>query len=1486
MKRSLSIILAAVLLVLSVWQAPVRVLAAEAFDLPYGWNVTEGNTVTEDEYGMYDISLGELGRFGPNVQYAAQLPADILEISFIPNADVGIPITMALAPDSVEMPIYAMSNYNGAALTLVFETDVRNNTLKIVVFDALGNVEPLKTQYHLIKEIAGFYPNAEHKLYFVQSGTKWHIALDDHLITEYDCSGFINGIIASSPEKTCISISGERATPFEFKMGVSQRENSWQIPSGNQVLSTAENTWQIDYNTPGRASQNTLTLCTPLPVNQLSVQMNSNLIGSNKVFILSIDNKRSMPIYSQGNGQDAAITFLIEYKDKNSYIMIFDYTLTDPYVYHESVPYTAENEVTLSFVKLGDEWHPQVSGKVLNYDCSLFVASLLSVSGQSTYINISSDIAYDMTFKIAEKSKDIFCGKNVSVSNETNGNHQFEFRDSAAWPPTADNTAIFSAEASLRDIALSVDLSHMAVSDRCLLQFSDEGYLPIFSTAQNGGAFGMIFERMGEQSLRIGSYSSTISYTDLTVDFSRPHIIKIFSVGAQEYIAFDDSMIAVKGLSGILEKIESAFYRNAVIAVSGGRTGFGVKIIEGNNTHLLPEGSYANDGHSVFFYAEDSSGTCAWPPKRQAVYQTDIPVKELEIEVWPHYTDNKSVIIQLGSDAAAPLYAGNYNKGVCLILEKRDEGTLFLASFDQTGYPFNTVIHNFNFNVPHQISFKQSGQKWHLVLDETEYTQYDFSKALNSTQNGNSRGTVVGLSAQCNIDIDISFKHKNLWSFSGLVAGDDAFGYGVSVNPAESACLNQKVQLCPNMLSFNANIMENAAAVIGFATEKETRFSVALCADGEQLNITALLPEDKELPLVKAALQDTYSLGFEKNGLLWRLVLNGTSYEIPFNGTLIKNLDSFALDGVYCSFAADGLPVGYNNIHVVSGDVNSDGTKNGADLICLRKRLLGIAENTSGYFNVNGDNAVDIRDLVALKKMLVSCAVPPTRILTVGNYGAAGDGETDDSAALLKSLAAAREIGAPAFIEFESNASYYFNQMSGRKAIFELYHFNALTLIGDNTTMVMDMSNNLKGYADFERCNAIEMKGFNFKTAKPVYALSDVLAYNDKELTIDIKTDISLDITETYLPEIEDFFGLPLTDYNRAHMYIEKISVLDAQNNTYRVHFKDMDNLRHKINSMLRDNLRFIVPMPGWAQIDFSGMFIVTNNNNLTLSDINIWSAHGFVFHMRYNSRDIRMDNVNLTSEPGTDSVMCSWRDGMHLKENRGRFIIENCRLEKCYDDIFNFSVTAMYINQVYNPHEFNLFCEEFDGIFWAPLRVGDTLQLYDETNATFFQKVKIKRIVSQSGSNNRIIIDRDLPGLTQGLTVSVLDLGQPGSEINNCYINGTWRFATPLTARRCTFDTIFAWIQNIVNVEGPVPERIRFEECSFRHIRAPQPQDSFINDNHMILIGINTRNPVVPKFNVSDIVFENCNIHVNEVELSAPATGVTFISSKIVPAG
>ena len=501
-----------------------------------------------------------------------------------------------------------------------------------------------------------------------------------------------------------------------------------------------------------------------------------------------------------------------------------------------------------------------------------------------------------------------------------------------------------------------------------------------------------------------------------------------------------------------------------------------------------------------------------------------------------------------------------------------------------------------------------------------------------------------------------------------------------------------------------------------------------------------------------------------------------------------------------------------------------------------------------------------------------------TKVFNVKDYGAVGDGVTDDYNAVKKALDEAIAYDGSKVLQFEKDATYLMATRPKSKNAFEIQKASNLTIQGDNTTIVIDMDQRVNTYFNINECKNIKVKGFNLKTLKSVYAIADVNSIDRANRTIEFTTDRSLEIDSTYYPTNDACFGLPYIgeDLNRMHLFFDEMEVVDASANRYRIQFRNEDNADGKLEYMERTGSQFLVPRPYWGQEDGSA-FIVTNTENADLEDINLWSASTFNFHMRYNSGVVNLKNVNLTPEPGTDMAMVGWRDGFHLKDNRAQFIWDGCKMEKVFDDVFNISCTMMRVTEVISDTEFKMECPEFDGTYWLPMQAGDELSVYDEKIGTYIGTTTIKEVVNQKGADNHIIVNDPLPGNAVGVSVALDSAAAPNSIIRNCDVSGTYRFRAPLLVENCELKTMYAWLDNLPNIEGPFPHDIHFKNCKITKVQTPDPKDSFIYPDKLMVIGNYTTSGAIAQFISTGMVFEDCEIDPNLINFY-PSCEVKFI--------
>ena len=500
------------------------------------------------------------------------------------------------------------------------------------------------------------------------------------------------------------------------------------------------------------------------------------------------------------------------------------------------------------------------------------------------------------------------------------------------------------------------------------------------------------------------------------------------------------------------------------------------------------------------------------------------------------------------------------------------------------------------------------------------------------------------------------------------------------------------------------------------------------------------------------------------------------------------------------------------------------------------------------------------------------------KVFHVKDYGAVGDGVADDYNAVKKALDEAIAYDGTKVVQFEKDATYLMATRPKNKNALDIQKAKNLTVQGENTTIVIDMDKRVNTYFNINESKNIKVKGFNLKTLKSVYAIADVNSIDRATRTIEFTTPDSLGIDATYYASIGDCFGLPYIgeDVNRMHLFFDEMEVVDASANRYRIQFRNEDNVDGKLEYMQRTGSQFLVPRPYWGQEEGSA-FIVTNTENADLEDINLWSASTFNFHMRYNSGVVNLKNVNLTPEPGTDMAMVGWRDGFHLKDNRAQFIWDGCKLEKVFDDVFNISCTMMQVTEVISDTEFKMECPEFGGTYWLPMQAGDELTVYDEKTGAFIGRTTIKEVVNQKGKDNHIIVNDPLPGNAAGVSVG-LDSGvAPNSIIRNCEVIGTYRFRGPLLVENCQLKTMYAWLDNLPNIEGPVPRNIHFKNCEITKVHPADRKDSFGSSDYLMIIGNYTTSGAMAQFISTGIVFEDCEVNKDEIAFY-PSCEVQFI--------
>ena len=162
-------------------------------------------------------------------------------------------------------------------------------------------------------------------------------------------------------------------------------------------------------------------------------------------------------------------------------------------------------------------------------------------------------------------------------------------------------------------------------------------------------------------------------------------------------------------------------------------------------------------------------------------------------------------------------------------------------------------------------------------------------------------------------------------------------------------------------------------------------------------------------------------------------------------------------------------------------------------------------------------------------------------------------------------------------------------------------------------------------------------------------------------------------------------------------------------------------------------------------------------------------------------------------------------------------------------------------------------------------MRVGDTISVIDRATGIDYGEAKITEIVLQDGCHNHFRLDRPIKGIAdiQDSRVHVLDLVAPGSLIEDCEFHGTYRLRGPIDVKNTYFETKRFWLDTFFMDkigEGPVPKHIHFSNCRF------ECDDE--KEKYFHIASHRTGSVGEPQYHIEDMVFENCEIPMDTVEL------------------
>lgn len=474
---------------------------------------------------------------------------------------------------------------------------------------------------------------------------------------------------------------------------------------------------------------------------------------------------------------------------------------------------------------------------------------------------------------------------------------------------------------------------------------------------------------------------------------------------------------------------------------------------------------------------------------------------------------------------------------------------------------------------------------------------------------------------------------------------------------------------------------------------------------------------------------------------------------------------------------------------------------------------------------------MDPHRLLAILLLAVPALAQTT--LSVDDFGAAGDGRTDDAPAIQRAIAAA--VGKRATITFTAGRTYrLLSPHPGTSATAGRAGMSVLSLEGADGLTIDGQGAKLLLHPDVQFCFAREctnlaIRGFEVDMDPLPFVPGTVEAVDAAGHSLDVRIADGFDVPAadgSEMPAHPPFFGwlVPTgADGNLGHYFVQRLTAT-ADPRTVRLQAREQ-SFRQFEGRGIVVGTKVSVPVPGLAHVDRRFMQI-DRCENVTIAELRIWSLPYFAFNFWNNTGRVRVSDVVIAPKPDTPRLTSAGRDGFHCKDNRAEMIFERCRLAGLRDDCFNISAMTAVVHERVSETELLVKRTWYPNLDYAVFAPGDRVQLYDEQNKTIYWANPVATAEDLPGGPPKLTRltfsgakrAGDAPSLPDTLRAPTLVLNQdaasPGAIIRQCDITGSCRMRARLLIDESTF-TGFNWYYT-EHVEGPFPWQVMIRNSHF----------------------------------------------------------------------
>ncbi|MEN8254872.1 MAG: glycosyl hydrolase family 28-related protein [Verrucomicrobiota bacterium] len=489
-------------------------------------------------------------------------------------------------------------------------------------------------------------------------------------------------------------------------------------------------------------------------------------------------------------------------------------------------------------------------------------------------------------------------------------------------------------------------------------------------------------------------------------------------------------------------------------------------------------------------------------------------------------------------------------------------------------------------------------------------------------------------------------------------------------------------------------------------------------------------------------------------------------------------------------------------------------------------------------------------------------------VFSVADFGAIGDGQADDRAAIQTAIDAACAAGDPAVVRFNSGCIYRLGRNAESVAALQFSNASKVALEGNGCMLVAHPSNRVLSI--FESRD-IRISGFKIDYDPLPYAQGRIVSIETSSVVFEVDDGYP----EPREGDSDLYANHPRSDCvfldgrtrKFSHAWQRMSKVERIKGNRFRIHFYPGAHPRRallKPGDFIVAKIRY--EQPSCPQTD-SGRFLATGagniqiafSENIRVADIESYAAPVMTL-VAHGSENVQVDGLRVVRKPGTDRLVASCSDGAHMKSLTVMPRLTNCRFEALMDDSINIKVSAQKVLKIQGKRVLMTHCD----ILWNDivLKPGDELEFTDSAETRFLDLAKVMAFRKTNYQEAWVTLD-DVP---RELQVGDLAYIRPQTMavVSNCTFRSQLKTALvtrPQTqVENCSFEGLAHGVHAMLwgGIEGPAPRGINIQNCTFGNLWISAVE-----------IGVN-RFEVVPP-GLPGIVIKDCRM---ELDSEAVAVG------------